>query len=188
MVPTTATNRHFITPSAADPQQIYDGHRGPLVFGTPGNQVYFRRQNDGVYKVPGVGGQFQHASSQAEYVYTDKQGNSYRNIKQARGPAHLPHLPTFPYKPAAFHVTQPGRIKDVGFGRGLVHRNTYSLQFHEERSGRPVDFGYGEFVNQRTIPDGRVQDVGAGRFSVRRNRRRPSLVRRFVFAYRGQAL
>nr|AAY55396.1 IP04164p [Drosophila melanogaster] len=39
-----------IAPSAADLQRTYDGHDGPHVFGTPGNQVYIRGQNDGVYK------------------------------------------------------------------------------------------------------------------------------------------
>ncbi|KRJ98429.1 uncharacterized protein Dyak_GE19241, isoform C [Drosophila yakuba] len=157
-------------------QQIYGGNNGPLALGTPGNLIYIRGQNDGVYKVPGVGGQFQHASSPAEYIYTDKHGNIYRNIQQAGGPethavsgpaqaVEQPTPPTvrdFPYGTAAdhqFYVTQHGRTENVGSGLGLVQRNTYNFQYHEERSGRPVDYGNG------------VQDVGAGKFSVQRSRR-----------------
>ncbi|XP_039486413.1 immune-induced peptides [Drosophila santomea] len=176
---------------AADPQQIYGENNGLLALGTPGNLLYIRGQNDGVYKVPGVGGQFQHASSPAESIYTDKHGNSYRNIKQAGGPrihavsgpaqaVEQPTSPTvrdFPYGTAAhhqFYVTQPGRTEDVGSRLGLVQRNTYNLEYHEERSGRPVGYGNG------------VQDVGAGRFSVQRSMRSPLFRKKRCARVQGQ--
>ncbi|XP_017133273.1 immune-induced peptides isoform X2 [Drosophila elegans] len=159
---------------AADPQQIYDGRNGPHVYGTPGHQVYIRGQNDGVYKVPGVGGQFQHSSSPAEHVYTDEQGNTYVHRKKAggpgthsiRGPGPVVAQPIYPavqdsrYGPAAsghrisrspqFHVERPGRTVDVGNGGFVVQRSRRSPQFHVERPGRTVDVGNGGFVVQRS--------------------------------------
>ncbi|XP_002080676.3 immune-induced peptides [Drosophila simulans] len=159
---------------AADPQRTYDGHNGPHVFGTPGNQVYIRGQNDGVYKVPGVGGQFQHASSPAEHVYTDEQGNTYVHKKHAGGPgtntvrgpgltAGHPAYSTIP--PAAlrnpqFRVERPGRTVDVGDGGFVVQRDRRSPQFHVERSGRMLDVGFKGLIverESRSIHDGRVQ-------------------------------
>nr|XP_017001833.2 immune-induced peptides [Drosophila takahashii] len=159
---------------AADPQQTYDGRNGPHVFGTPGNQVYIRGQNDGVYKVPGVGGQFQHSSSPAEHVYTDEQGNTYVHQRKAggqgthtvRGPGLVVGQPAYPavqdsrYRstPAVhriarspqFHVERPGRTVDVGSGGFVVQRSRRSPQFHVERPGRTVDVGSGGFVVQRS--------------------------------------
>ncbi|XP_033156024.1 immune-induced peptides [Drosophila mauritiana] len=143
---------------AADPQRTYDGHNGPHVFGTPGNQVYIRGQNDGVYKVPGVGGQFQHASSPAEHVYTDEQGNTYVHKKHAggpgthtvRGPGLTDGQPAYSTVPPAalrnpqFRVERPGRTVDVGDG-GV------------ERPGRMVDVGLIVERDSRSIHDGRVQ-------------------------------
>ncbi|XP_016989734.1 immune-induced peptides [Drosophila rhopaloa] len=160
--------------AAADPQQTYDGRNGPHVFGTPGNQVYIRGQNDGVYKVPGVGGQFQHNSSPAEHVYTDEQGNTYVHRKKAGGPGtHTIRAPgpvvAQPIYPAVqdsrygplvsvprrsrspqFHVERPGRTVDVGPGGFVIQRGRRSPQFHVERPGRTVDVGSGAFVIQRS--------------------------------------
>ncbi|XP_016957490.1 baramicin A1 [Drosophila biarmipes] len=158
----------------ADPQHTYDGRNGPHVFGTPGNQVYIRGQNDGVYKVPGVGGQFQHSSSPAQHVYTDEQGNTYVHQRKAggpathtiRGPGLVVAQPNYPgaqdsrYGSAApvprvarspqFHVERPGRTVDVGPGGFVVQRSARSPQFHVERPGRTVDVGSGGFVVQRS--------------------------------------
>ncbi|KAI8035732.1 baramicin A1 isoform X2 [Drosophila gunungcola] len=169
---------------AADPQQINDGRNGPHVHGTPGHQVYIRGQNDGVYKVPGVGGQFQHSSSPAEHVYTDEQGNTYVHRKKAgrpgthtiRGPGPVAAQPIYPaaqdspYGPAVsghrisrspqFHVERPGRTVDVGQGGFDIQRSRRSPQFQGERPGRTVDVGNGGFVIQRSsrsVNDGRVQ-------------------------------
>ncbi|EDW47015.1 GM21080 [Drosophila sechellia] len=177
-----ATNRRFIAPTAADPQRTYDGHNGPHVFGTPGNQVYIRGQNDGGYKVPGVGGQFQHASSPAEHVYTDEQGNTYVHkthdggpgTHTVRGPGLTAGQPAYSTVPPAalrnpqFRVERPSRTVDVGDGGFVVQRGRRSPQFHVERPGRTVDVGSGGFVVQRgrrspqlyVERPGRAVDVG----------------------------
>ncbi|XP_017066247.1 immune-induced peptides [Drosophila eugracilis] len=159
---------------AANPQQIYDGRNGPHVFGTPGHQVYIRGQNDGVYSVPGVAGQFQHTSSPSEHIYRDENGNTYVNRKNpggpathtVRGPGLVVGQPSYPvvqdsrYRPAAllsrkarspqFHVEGPGRTVDVGSGGFVVQRSARSPQFHVERPGRTVDVGSEGFVVQRS--------------------------------------
>eukprot|EP00099_Drosophila_melanogaster_P019184 NP_610428.2 uncharacterized protein Dmel_CG13749 [Drosophila melanogaster] len=157
-----------IAPSAADLQRTYDGHDGPHVFGTPGNQVYIRGQNDGVYKVPGVGGQFHHASSPADHVYTDEQGITYVHKKDAGGPGtHTLRGPGLAAVQPAYSTVQPAGLRNP--------------QFHVERSGRTVDVGSGGFVVQRSRRSpqfhverpGRTVDVGSGGFFVQRGRRSP---------------
>jgi len=76
----------------AEPQNTYDGRDGPHVFGTPGNQVYIRGQNEGTYSVPGVGGQFENAPRRGEHVYTDELGNTFVNRKNAGGPGIVQNL------------------------------------------------------------------------------------------------
>ncbi|XP_034650727.1 immune-induced peptides [Drosophila subobscura] len=63
--------------SAASAQQNYDGRNGPHQFGTPGNGIYIRGQNEGPYNVPGVGGTFQNSPSSGRHEYTDEHGNTY---------------------------------------------------------------------------------------------------------------
>ncbi|XP_016946473.2 baramicin A1 [Drosophila biarmipes] len=58
-------------------QQNYGGRNGPHQFGTPGNEIYIRGQNEGSYTVPGVDGTFQNSPSSGHHVYTDEQGNTY---------------------------------------------------------------------------------------------------------------
>ncbi|KAH8336691.1 hypothetical protein KR059_001195, partial [Drosophila kikkawai] len=168
----------------ADPQHTYDGRNGPHVFGTPGNQVYIRGQNDGAYTVPGVGGQFQHSSSPKEHVYTDEQGNTYVNRKTAGGrpayPASAGPAPRRPRSPQ-FHVERPGRTVDYDNGGFVVQRSRRSPQFHVERPGRTVDVGSGGFAvsRQSRSPQfhverpGRTVDVGSGGFAVSRQSRSP---------------
>ncbi|KAH8389033.1 hypothetical protein KR200_011963 [Drosophila serrata] len=187
---------------AADPQHTYDGRNGPHVFGTPGNQVYIRGQNDGAYTVPGVAGQFQHSSAPKEHVYTDELGNTYVNHRKAgrpggshtiSGPGLVAVNPSSSYPVAAggpalrrprspqFHVERPGRTVDYGNGGFVVQRQSRSPQFHVERPGRTVDYGNGGFVVQRQSRSpqfqverpGRTVDVGSGGFVVQRERRSP---------------
>ncbi|XP_068146607.1 baramicin A1-like isoform X2 [Drosophila tropicalis] len=66
-------------------QQTYDGRNGPHTFGPPGQQVYIRGQNEGPYQVDGVGGTFQNSPNHGEHTYTDEQGNTYVNRKNANG-------------------------------------------------------------------------------------------------------
>ncbi|EDW72060.1 uncharacterized protein Dwil_GK10645, isoform A [Drosophila willistoni] len=66
-------------------QQTYDGRNGPHTFGSPGQQVYIRGQNPGPYQVDGVGGTFQNSPNRGEHSYTDEQGNTYVNRKNANG-------------------------------------------------------------------------------------------------------
>ncbi|XP_037716327.1 immune-induced peptides [Drosophila subpulchrella] len=63
--------------AASNAQQNYDGRNGPQQFGTPGNEIYIRGQNEGPYTVPGVGGTFQNSPASGQHVYTDEQGNTY---------------------------------------------------------------------------------------------------------------
>ncbi|XP_017054354.1 immune-induced peptides [Drosophila ficusphila] len=63
--------------AASNAQQNYDGRNGPHEFGTPGNGVYIRGQNEGPYTVPGVEGTFQNSPSSGQHVYTDEHGNTY---------------------------------------------------------------------------------------------------------------
>ncbi|KAH8400864.1 hypothetical protein KR009_001510, partial [Drosophila setifemur] len=62
-----------------DAQQNYDGRNGPHEFGTPGNGVYIRGQNEGTYTVPGVEGTFQNKPKTGEHVYTDENGLTFYN-------------------------------------------------------------------------------------------------------------
>lgn len=66
-------------------QGTYDGRNGPHVFGTPGNQVYIRGQNEGPYNVPGVAGTFQNSPGQGQHVFTDEQGNTYVHQRGGAG-------------------------------------------------------------------------------------------------------
>ncbi|KPU75901.1 uncharacterized protein Dana_GF12218, isoform B [Drosophila ananassae] len=162
---------------ASNGQHTYDGRNGPHVFGVPGHQVYIRGQNEGTYKVPGVGGQFQLTSSPREHVYTDEQGNTYLHRKNGGpgthtisgpgplvpGPVAVPQNVVYaqrrPRSPQ-FHVERPGRTVDYGADGFVVSRDRRSPQFHVERPGRTVDVGPGGFVIQRSsrsINDGRVQ-------------------------------
>ncbi|XP_017079334.1 immune-induced peptides [Drosophila eugracilis] len=63
--------------AATNAQQNYDGRNGPHDFGTPGNGIYIRGQNEGPYTVPGVEGTFQSSPSSGQHVYTDEHGNTY---------------------------------------------------------------------------------------------------------------
>ncbi|KAI8035887.1 baramicin A1 [Drosophila gunungcola] len=69
--------------AASNAQQNYDGRDGPHQFGTPGNGIYIRGQNEGPYTVPGVGGTFQNSPSSGQHVYTDEQGNTYSHTSTA---------------------------------------------------------------------------------------------------------
>ncbi|KAH8358168.1 hypothetical protein KR084_006522, partial [Drosophila pseudotakahashii] len=63
---------------ATNAQQNYDRRNGPHQFGTPGNEIYIRGQNEGHYTVPGVEGTFQNSPSGGhQYNVTDEQGNTY---------------------------------------------------------------------------------------------------------------
>ncbi|XP_017017058.1 baramicin A1-like [Drosophila kikkawai] len=157
---------------AAEPQQTYDGRNGPHVFGTPGNQVYIRGQNEGTYSVPGVGGQFQNSPSQGAHVYTDEQGNTFVHRKNPGGPAtHTISGPTLSAQnlgpsrldggldaggpPSArrsrqIHIARPDRTVDIGYGGVYVQRSRRSPQFHVERPDRSVDFGNSGFNVQRS--------------------------------------
>ncbi|XP_070134240.1 baramicin A1 isoform X2 [Drosophila bipectinata] len=66
----------------ADAQQNYDGQNGPHQFGSPGNGVYIRGQNEGPYTVPGVGGTFQNSPGNGHHSYTDEQGNTYTHTSK----------------------------------------------------------------------------------------------------------
>ncbi|KAH8259123.1 hypothetical protein KR038_000687, partial [Drosophila bunnanda] len=185
----------IIVTVAADPQHTYDGRNGPHVFGTPGNQVYIRGQNDGAYTVPGVAGQFQHSSAPKEHVYTDELGNTYVNRKKAgrtgrvKGYTDLTNSFVIEcnLKGGAHTVSGPGLVAvnphssyPVAAG-GPAPRRPRSPQFHVERPGRTVDFGNGGFVVQRQSRSpqfhverpGRTVDVGSGGFVVQRERRSP---------------
>ncbi|XP_016977364.1 immune-induced peptides [Drosophila rhopaloa] len=70
--------------AASNAQQNYDGRNGPHEFGTPGNGIYIRGQNEGPYTVPGVGGTFQNSPSSGQHVYTDDQGNTYTHSSTAK--------------------------------------------------------------------------------------------------------
>ncbi|KAH8305982.1 hypothetical protein KR018_007806, partial [Drosophila ironensis] len=63
-------------------QQNYDGRNGPHEFGTPGNGVYIRGQNDGPYTVPGVDGTFRNSPGSGQHSYTDEQGNTYTHTSR----------------------------------------------------------------------------------------------------------
>lgn len=54
------------------------------MFGTPGNQVYIRGQNDGPYNVPGVPGTFQNSPG-GQHVFQDDQGNTYVHQRGGAG-------------------------------------------------------------------------------------------------------
>ncbi|BFG05342.1 immune-induced peptides [Drosophila madeirensis] len=158
---------------AADPQHTYDGRDGPHVFGSPGNQVYIRGQNEGPYSVSGVEGKFQNTPSRGEHVYTDGSGNTFVNRKNAGGQGtHTISGPGFTAtngqhkivsgnagsglnagrrsrREPQFHVERPGRTVDVGPGGYVVQRGRRSPQLHVERPGRTVDVGPGGYVIQR---------------------------------------
>nr|XP_016943516.1 immune-induced peptides [Drosophila suzukii] len=184
----------------AEPQQTYDGRDGPHVFGTPGNQVYIRGQNEGTYIVPGVGGQFENAPRRGEHVYTDELGNTFVNRKNAGGPAsHTISGPSFsaqnlgsasqngpnaavpprPRRSPQFHVERPDRTVDFGDGGFSIQRSRRSPQLHVARPDRTVTVGNGGVYIQRgrrspqfhvERPD-RTVDFGNGGFSVQRFRR-----------------
>ncbi|XP_017077283.1 immune-induced peptides [Drosophila eugracilis] len=185
---------------AAEPQQTYDGRNGPHVFGSPGNQVYIRGQNEGTYSVPGVGGQFQNSPQQGAHVYTDELGNTFVNRKNAGGPAsHTVSGPSFsaqnlgpsqgqqgakPVPPRSrrspqFHVERPDRTVDYGAGGFNIQRSRRSPQLHVARPDRTVTIGNGGVYVQRyrrspqfhvERPD-RTVDFGNGGFTVQRFRR-----------------
>lgn len=183
---------------AAEPQHTYDGRNGPHVFGSPGNQVYIRGQNEGTYSVPGVGGQFRNAPQRGEHVYTDEAGNTFVNRKNAGGPAsHTISGPNFSAKNLGpngaksvgipqrarrspqFHVERPGRTVDVGNGGFYIQRGRRSPQLHVARPDRTVTIGNGGVYIQRSRrspqfhverPD-RTVDFGNGGFSAQRFRR-----------------
>uniref|UniRef100_A0A6P4EE26 Immune-induced peptides-like n=1 Tax=Drosophila rhopaloa TaxID=1041015 RepID=A0A6P4EE26_DRORH len=162
---------------AAEAQQTYDGRNGPHVFGSPGNQVYIRGQNEGSYSVPGVGGQFQNSPQKGEHVYTDDLGNTFVNRKNAGGPAsHTVSGPSF-----SAQNLGPARQDAPYRAGGNAQRGRRSPQFHVERPDRTVDFGNGGFNIQRgrrspqlvvARPD-RTVVVGNGGFYVQRSRRSP---------------
>ncbi|XP_017132026.2 immune-induced peptides [Drosophila elegans] len=185
---------------AAEPQQTYDGRDGPHVFGTPGNQVYIRGQNEGPYTVPGVGGQFQNSPQRGEHVYTDELGNTFVNRKNPGGPAsHSISGPSLsaqnlgssrqdaPYS-AAGNPKRGRRSPKVfirfedRFGnseRSDFHRVRRSPQLVVSRPDRTVLVGNGGVYVQRSRrspqfhverPD-RTVDFGNGGFSVQRFRR-----------------
>ncbi|XP_020817823.1 immune-induced peptides-like [Drosophila serrata] len=179
---------------AAEPQQTYDGRNGPHVFGTPGNQVYIRGQNEGTYSVPGVGGQFQNSPSQGAHVYTDEQGNTFVHRKNPGGPAtHSVSGPTLsaqnlgPSRPNGgldaglppsvrrsrqIHIARPDRTVDIGYGGVYVQRGRRSPQFHVERPDRSVDFGNGGFYVQRSRRSPQNENEGFPIF-IRRRRSSP---------------
>eukprot|EP00099_Drosophila_melanogaster_P025996 NP_726103.1 uncharacterized protein Dmel_CG30285 [Drosophila melanogaster] len=64
-------------------QQNYDGRNGPHEFGTPGNGIYIRGQNEGPYTVPEMGGTFQNSPSSGQHSYTDEHGNTYTHSSTA---------------------------------------------------------------------------------------------------------
>ncbi|KAH8253124.1 hypothetical protein KR032_003639 [Drosophila birchii] len=170
---------------AAEPQQTYDGRNGPHVFGSPGNQVYIRGQNEGTYSVPGVGGQFQNSPSQGAHVYTDEQGNTFVHRKSPGGPAtHTVSGPTFSAqnlgtnrldgpnggldagvppisrRSRQIHIARPDRTVDIGYGGVYVQRSRRSPQ--EENEGFPI------FIRRRRSP----QDVQEDTSTVIPRRRR----------------
>ncbi|XP_039482842.1 immune-induced peptides [Drosophila santomea] len=160
---------------AAQPQHTYDGRNGPHVFGTPGNQVYIRGQNEGTYSVPGVGGQFENAPQRGEHVYTDDLGNTFVNRKNAGGPAS--HTVSGP----SFSAQNLGPNGGKGVGVGVPQRPPRSPQIHVQRPDHPVDVGNEEFYIQRSRrspqlhvarPD-RTVTVGNGGVYVQRSRRSP---------------
>ncbi|EDW90620.2 immune-induced peptides [Drosophila yakuba] len=185
---------------AAQPQHTYDGRNGPHVFGTPGNQVYIRGQNEGTYSVPGVGGQFENAPQRGEHVYTDDLGNTFVNRKNAGGPAsHTVSGPSFsaqnlgpngakgvgvpqrPPRSPQLHVQRPDRTVDVGNGGFYIQRSRRSPQLHVARPDRTVTAGNGGVYVQRSRrspqlhvarPD-RTVTAGNGGFYVQRSRRSP---------------
>ncbi|KAH8340151.1 hypothetical protein KR067_011177, partial [Drosophila pandora] len=188
---------------AADPQHTYDGRNGPHVFGSPGNQVYIRGQNEGTYSVPGVGGVFENSGSRGEHVYTDDSGNTFVHRKNPSshtisGPGltaqNLGSARTdAPYGGAAgsrpprspqFRVERPGRTVDVGDGGFYIQRSRRSPQIVVQRPDRGVIIGNGGIYihrNRRSPqfhverPD-RTVDFGPGGFVVQRSRRSPARV------------
>ncbi|XP_070135015.1 baramicin A1 [Drosophila bipectinata] len=198
---------------AADPQQTYDGRNGPHVFGSPGNQVYIRGQNEGAYSVPGVGGQFENSASRGEHVYTDERGNTYVNRKkpashtisgpgltaQNLGPARPDGLyggqtaGSRPPRSPQFHVERPDRTVDVGNGGFSIQRSRRSPQLVVQRPDRGVIVGNGGVYIHRSRrspqfhverPD-RTVDFGPGGFVVRRSRRGSPRVQGENFVARG---
>lgn len=83
-------------------QGTYDGRNGPHVFGTPGNQVYIRGQNEGPYNVPGVAGTFQNSPGQGQHVFTDEQGNTYVHQRGGAG------------KQSSHSISGPGLVAQRG--------------------------------------------------------------------------
>jgi len=183
--------------SAAEPQQTYDGRDGPHVFGTPGNQVYIRGQNEGTYSVPGVGGQFENAPRRGEHVYTDELGNTFVNRKNAGGPGIVQNLYRFlrlilitekstilashTISGPSFSAQNLGSASQNGPNAAVPPRPRRSPQFHVERPDRTVDFGDGGFSIQRSRrspqlhvarPDRTVTD-GNGGVYIQRGRRSP---------------
>ncbi|EDW91203.1 immune-induced peptides [Drosophila yakuba] len=74
--------------AATNAQQNYDGRNGPHQFGTPGNGIYIRGENEGPYTVPGVDGIFQNSNGQ--HSYTDEQGNTYIHSSTGNARTHSP--------------------------------------------------------------------------------------------------
>ncbi|KAH8319996.1 hypothetical protein KR074_011006, partial [Drosophila pseudoananassae] len=179
---------------AADPQQTYDGRNGPHVFGSPGNQVYIRGQNEGTYSVPGVGGQFENSASRGEHVYTDERGNTYVNRKNPGKNLKSFQRVWVSIKsefliPASRTISGPGLTAqnlgparpDGPYGQTAGSRPPRSPQFHVERPDRTVDVGNGGFYIQRSRrspqlvvqrPD-RGVIVGNGGVYIHRSRRSP---------------
>ncbi|KAH8348428.1 hypothetical protein KR084_007279, partial [Drosophila pseudotakahashii] len=161
----------------AEPQKTYDGRDGPHVFGTPGNQVYIRGQNEGTYSVPGVGGQFENSAQRGEHVYTDELGNTFVNRKNAGGQAS--HSISGPSLSA--QNSGPASQQGSYGAAGVPPRPRRSPQFHVERPDRTVDVGGGGFSIQRyrrspqivaSRPD-RTVVVSNGGVYFQRNRRSP---------------
>ncbi|XP_030563361.1 immune-induced peptides [Drosophila novamexicana] len=172
--------------AAASAQKTYDGRNGPHVFGTPGQQVYIRGQNEGSYQVPGVAGTFQNTPGSGSHSYTDERGNTYVHNKNGAGqPAtHSISGPDLvaQRRPAAnayrgrrgVVVSRPDRV--VASGGGQVYVGRSSRDIHVARPDRTVDYGGpgGDFVIQRarrspqsghvSRPDGRSVSYGEGGF------------------------
>ncbi|EDW72051.1 uncharacterized protein Dwil_GK10648 [Drosophila willistoni] len=156
------------------PQHTYDGRNGPHVFGSPGQQVYIRGQNEGPYQVDGVGGTFQNTPQRGEHVFTDEHGNTFVHRKNGGG------------VPATHSISGPAVT--ATHGPGLDNRNTYRTvsaggasatrhsrdTFQVSRPDRTVVFNTGrrrrspDFVVSR--PD-RVVVASGGNYEVTRNSR-----------------
>ncbi|XP_030375394.1 immune-induced peptides [Scaptodrosophila lebanonensis] len=172
--------------AVAEAQQNYDGRNGPHVFGTPGNQVYIRGQNEGPYNVPGVGGTFQNSPGRGEHVYTDERGNTFVNNRHAAGGAggHSISGPDLRAHRGGLGAGGPNGGSPLGPGgitasradgrtvgipargrRGLVSHNSRNRRqtFSVGRPDRRVDFSTGPGGSDFVVQRGRRDAFSVGR-------------------------